>query len=391
MKTRAFKMLVTAVGNENIALALDSNLRRVKELEEGEGFTSETAFHMETTLGLPDGFFDQANPVLLPETIARLKSPLKANADMAHAREDVNSGTVVDQTTALESPEHPLPAELEMPQNERSDAVQKAAQHGTAKAARKTAHAEKAPHAASKGLRQPGLTPSPTPNDSRALAEIRRVNLHTLTQRNGSKAQLGRLLEMSQSNIAHRLHGQKRMDDVEARRVTDKLGLPAGWLDKPRKPTDVPEAIADLLSPPSRRLSAQPRPDKAHLSAKSRAPASPQEAPTVTSPQGEHASPVAADHLTLSAVALPESAAEPPSPQTSNEDLSMKPLDDGTATLATADLPEAHSPTLTTSLETLQGIAPIAEALLKTLAGKARTGRLDETKALQVLQQIMRL
>jgi hypothetical protein len=40
-----------------------------------------------------------------------------------------------------------------------------------------------------------------------------------------------------------------------------------------------------------------------------------------------------------------------------------------------------------TSLDNLHGIAPIAEALIKTLAGKARTGRLDELKALELLQQ----
>jgi hypothetical protein len=44
-----------------------------------------------------------------------------------------------------------------------------------------------------------------------------------------------------------------------------------------------------------------------------------------------------------------------------------------------------------TSLDDLLGIAPIAEALLKTLAGKARTGRLDEMKALELLQQIVSL
>jgi hypothetical protein len=48
----------------------------VAELMKGERFTPETAFHMETTLGLPHGFFDQPNPVLAPETMARLKSPL---------------------------------------------------------------------------------------------------------------------------------------------------------------------------------------------------------------------------------------------------------------------------------------------------------------------------
>src|SRR6202000_3513451 len=76
-KTRSFKWLVDAVGAENIALGLDSNLTRVTELMNGERFTPETAFHIETTLGLPDGFFDQPNPSLTSETINRLKAPLE--------------------------------------------------------------------------------------------------------------------------------------------------------------------------------------------------------------------------------------------------------------------------------------------------------------------------
>jgi hypothetical protein len=44
-----------------------------------------------------------------------------------------------------------------------------------------------------------------------------------------------------------------------------------------------------------------------------------------------------------------------------------------------------------TSLDDLHGIGPIAEALIKTLAGKARTGRLDEMKALELLQQAVLL
>jgi hypothetical protein len=47
--------------------------------------------------------------------------------------------------------------------------------------------------------------------------------------------------------------------------------------------------------------------------------------------------------------------------------------------------------TAMTDLDTLRGIAPIAEALLKTLAGKARIGRLDEGTALRLLQQIVSL
>lgn len=48
-------------------------------------------------------------------------------------------------------------------------------------------------------------------------------------------------------------------------------------------------------------------------------------------------------------------------------------------------------PASVTSLDNLHDIAPIAEALLKTPSGKARTGRLDELKALELLQQAVLL
>ena len=44
-KTRSFQFLVDAVGAENIAIALESNMTRVAELIKGERFTPETAFH----------------------------------------------------------------------------------------------------------------------------------------------------------------------------------------------------------------------------------------------------------------------------------------------------------------------------------------------------------
>jgi len=47
--------------------------------------------------------------------------------------------------------------------------------------------------------------------------------------------------------------------------------------------------------------------------------------------------------------------------------------------------------TSATSLDSLEGIEPIAEALIKTLAGKARTGRLDEVKALDLLRRAVLL
>jgi hypothetical protein len=57
----------------------------------------------------------------------------------------------------------------------------------------------------------------------------------------------------------------------------------------------------------------------------------------------------------------------------------------------TQGIAEPRRLTSATSLDDLHGIAPIAEALIKTLAGKARTGRLDEVKALELLQQAVLL
>src|ERR1700722_16475021 len=115
-KTRSFKWLVDAVGAENIALGLDSNLARVAELINGERFTPETAFHIETTLGLPDGFFDQPNPALTSKTISRLKAPLdfiRADAEPESADQQAS-----EPAPAIPANHHPttdrLPREPEM-------------------------------------------------------------------------------------------------------------------------------------------------------------------------------------------------------------------------------------------------------------------------------------
>ena len=83
----------------------------------GERFTPETAFHMETTLGLPHGFFDQPNPVLAPETIARLKSPLdfvQPDDEPEVVSETIQAGfRPKGQPTAIF--EDRLPEEPEMP------------------------------------------------------------------------------------------------------------------------------------------------------------------------------------------------------------------------------------------------------------------------------------
>jgi hypothetical protein len=65
-------------------------------------------------------------------------------------------------------------------------------------------------------------------NDVAALKKIRRANLHVLTTPKGSKVRLGKVMDISASNMANRYYGQKRIDDAEANPFTERLGLPTG-------------------------------------------------------------------------------------------------------------------------------------------------------------------
>ncbi|MEM5373267.1 hypothetical protein V4C53_46025 [Paraburkholderia azotifigens] len=416
-KTRSFQFLVNAVGAENIAIALESNMTRVAELMKGERFTPETAFHMETTLGLPHGFFDQPNPALADETIARLKSPLDfVQIDEGfeagyEAPVPASAGTVGPQPV----PEDSLSEDAHMP---------KKVADGSPRAAKNSRHKmpeQPVARAPLKGARSKDKVASRTPqqqplalSDSAEVENIRRANLRLLTSRNRSKVRLGVVMEMSGFNIADRLNGKKRMDSVEASRFTERLGLPVGWLDAPRSEAEIPESVSEMLAPaPRGRASVQqhepPAPatiDSAkanHSGGKARirrerATALHEDSPStvssdvaedkasvVVSPranvddsfddlgarsveENDQAVPVAPS---AAGVSMPESLPVPATPQQNP-----------------APLPVA---TVVTSLDNLHGIEPIAEALLKTLAGKARTGRLDEIKALELLQQAVLL
>jgi hypothetical protein len=247
-------------------------------------------------------------------------------------------------------------------------------------------------------------------SDSAEVENIRRTNLRLLTRRNGSKVRLGVVMAMSGFNIADRLHGKKRMDSVEANRFTERLGLPVGWLDTPRTEAEIPESVSHMLAPASRgRVSAQPHgtlatatDDGAPGTKLARTKAHTKRSRAGDLGDSESPTPVSAD-------ATGEQETITVSPQVHandfNDDLAGRQLEESNggapaATFATpGSLPASAAPqnpaplpfASVTSLDNLHGIAPIAEALIKTLAGKARTGRLDELKALELLQQAVLL
>ncbi|CAN7795884.1 hypothetical protein LJR034_004080 [Caballeronia sp. LjRoot34] len=406
-KTRSFKLLVDAVGAENVALGLDSNLTRVAELLNGERFTPETAFHIETTLGLQDGFFDQPNPVLSPEMIARLKSPLDfihANAEPELAYEHVLKPAPATQVNHRPTLTDSLPREPEMPKKTNVTSPRAVAKSSPTAAKPATANPLQSATAKVKPSSKSGAQQALPLNDVAALEKIRRANLHVLTTRKGSKVRLGAVMDISASNMANRYYGQKRIDDAEANRFTERLGLPTGWLDIPRTITDIPESVSDLLANPSPSHSSAQQ--KTPPAIESKAPAA--KKPTVTktkSAEGRLALPPDADGaggptdlaaetnlVTAQQDQAVPSADDPSIQKPAHNDVSFPAARQQLAPASvTQVIMEPHHLPSATSLDDLLGIAPIAEALIKTLAGKARTGRLDEMKALELLQQIVSL
>ncbi|MGF7001548.1 hypothetical protein [Paraburkholderia sp. GAS32] len=412
-KTRSFQFLVDAVGAENIALGLESNMTRVAELMKGERFTPETAFHMETTLGLPHGFFDQPNPALAAETIARLKSPL----DFVRT---VDESEVVPETpepaSAVKGGQQPFPKDSLFEETQ----MPKRATGGSPRAvmnSRSEMAEQPKPHALRKGSSSKDRT-SPEMarqqplalDDSAVVGNIRRANLHVLTARNGSKARLGVVMAMSGSNMAHRLYGKKRMDSVEANRFTERLGLPTGWLDTPRSEAEIPESVSRLLTPASRGRASVERHEPLAAATKDGVPGKTANAQPRTgrSRAGVLGDPQIASPLSVDVAEEKEPIGVSPEDHVSDgpdEPAGRSPEEsDGDVPAATPatlpSLPVAAIPQRSavllpfasvTSLDNLLGIEPIAEALLKTLAGKARTGRLDELKALELLQQAVLL
>jgi hypothetical protein len=200
------------------------------------------------------------------------------------------------------------------------------------------------------------------------------------------------------------------MDSVEANRFTERLGLPRGWLDTPRSEAEIPESVSLLLTPASRgRVSGQQHEQRAVATnddvsgkptdAKGRARRAHGGAPNGAEGPSPVSAEVAEEKETI--VLSPEvhvgDSHDDPAGRSLDESIGESPapipatVESLPASVMLQRNPAQHPLVSVTSLDNLLGIEPIAEALLKTLAGKARTGRLDELKALELLQQAILL
>lgn len=246
-RVQNLKKLEDCCGPDLLAIKLGIPLGRLREMLDGVNFSSEMAYHIETTLVLDSGFMDKPAAVLSPEDQFRLK---QLPSDDLH--DDLFP---VDQAPAANSPSAAAPAPApEAPQQASLEAQAVTQAPAAQKPSSEPSLVEKAqPEIVKKDLAMTeAVAQSSTPllgeSQEETLRAVRRENFRVLTAPKGFKSRLGELTGLSPANISHRLHGHKIFDRETGDFFCDKLGLPRGWFEAPRTLEDVPSSVIQLLS-----------------------------------------------------------------------------------------------------------------------------------------------
>jgi hypothetical protein len=341
LKVKNFRRLVDAIGEEQLAVKLDLSLPRIKEIAEGVNLSNETAYHIESTLGLQVGFIDQVNPVLTPEDILRLNS--------VH-QEPKQDDPPISSSLKLVQPRSEKPTENPLAQQE--------------------------PPMPKQAKPMPPQNTAGTPATSEdILREVRRVNLQLLTTRPGTKTQLSRLTGLSAANVSHRLHGNKIFDRDTGVFFGDKLGLPEGWFEVPQTEESIPPGTLNMLLDKS----SEPLPSSLRAKPASRKRVASVKAPALTIPSNL-APTQGAGTLALSGSSLGRAQGE----STGGVPAKVSPANVAKPEAVPSAIVHAVAPA-PSRLAPSGKVGPIVTALLQTLTLKAQEGRLTEEQALQML------
>jgi hypothetical protein len=319
------------------------------------------AYHIENTLGLQSGFIDQVNPQLTAEDILRLNSP---QVEPKHEELSVPIPVPVPQkapvtTVSSQAPLSSTTLETSMPKKAPTPAQQEIATPTAAVAA---------------------LSPE------EQLREIRRSNLQLLTTRPGTKTQLGRLTGLSAANVSHRLHGNKIFDYETSLFFGETLGLPQGWFETPQSEETIPaDTMQMLLDKSSQAMPSQ-------VNAKPVVRRKAVSAPAAAIPTGLAPTRAAQATLSLSGAALGRTAAPVVAPVVAPATVArVEPAPVARVAPAPAPAPVAEASPVVRAAAPAPKFAPtgklgpIVEALMQTLALKAKDGKLTEERALQML------
>lgn len=238
-RVQNLKKLEDCCGPDLLAIKLGIPLGRLREMLDGVNFSSEMAYHIETTLALDAGFMDKPASSLSQEDQVRLRLP---PSDDLH--EDLF--TPVDRAVAANTPAAPTAPPAPAPVLDKApDVVNTPPVVPTAETAQ--------PEITQKDIAMTeAVTQSTIPHVSdsqeEALRAVRRENFRVLTSPKGFKSRLGDLTGLSPANISHRLHGHKIFDKETGDFFCSKLGLPMGWFETPHSLEDIPSSVIQLLS-----------------------------------------------------------------------------------------------------------------------------------------------
>lgn len=398
VRTVNFRRLAEAAGGaEALGSMLDMTIGRLKALEEGQDFSDETAFHLELELNLPSGWFDQKDPPV-PRVISR-----KEDTDETFFSGDLEISRKLEENK-LQSSSTPAKAEPELPRQTEATAPKTVPQVGGLEnenpaPVQKTAPSE--------------VTEMSTVNVSDAVQAarlMRRANLVALTSWPRAKSSLARLMNKTPANISHLIHGEKNFDREAAVEIERVLALPENWFEVNRRTDDVPEQVIAVLSgvapgqplpqpvvqgASTGRKRGRPRRSEDTSGVGQQTAAAPSAVPasTATSTQNIRLAPAAAPAkapvaaqagLPLAqapriapraAPAQPVSGAAPAAPQ--DESLAMP----------RGPVMSEHTRRMLRESEGVMG--PIAEALVKTIIEKSRSGNLTEKAAYKMLSEVM--
>lgn len=428
LRVKNLTRLSEVAGVENLAIALDLPLQRVKQLLTGERFSSEMTHHIEVTLGLNSGFLDQVAPQLDEALMSKLKHPhpsedpepeelavTPVTPAVAVTPSPLTSNEPLPPATTMSAPPasaqpgpvaswspHPITSEPEVPRV----VVKKARRLPSAPATEGPALQVEPSPAISHTPRifkveSPMTTTVSAESAAKPLFAIRRDNLLLMVSGKGSKVQLATLAGMSSANFSHRLHDRKKLDDKDALLFCKVLGLPSDFLDTPKTLEDIPGHVwetikkagtpgidsEEMLEPaPSIAASAQvpakATPLKTSVRAKGPKALAPVlksslAAPGLARASAEQVS-VSPVHAVETQTAAPAVVAPTEAPPKVAEPLRREP--------AAAPAPQKVStPPLAQNLER----GAVVEALFKKLSQVEAAGELNEKRALSLLQMLV--
>jgi hypothetical protein len=384
-------LLSQAAAPEDVAQVAQVSLERLQAIADGAFCSDETAYHIEQQLKLTSGWLDRSNHGVPSDAMELIKNPVLAGDDEPTEPVRMSAPARLAPAPAAHSPQAVLPLEHAPERHE-----------GPAVNGRAGSHLPPL---------QAGIAQTPSPltltslrnEDAMQANELRRQNLAVLLEGKGAKSALARVIGLSPASVTSMVNGSKPLDKAYYQSLAQALKLPDNWFEKERTRADVPDVVLAKLAP----LPHGARPPAPSMP---KAPAAATK-PAVAPPAATAAAAAAAKPAPAPAPAAPVLPKSWPSGGSKvarvrglsgqASDAKSNAVHPVPASLSEAPVASAAGVSALRAGDALpaagQGfviegeMSPITEALIKTLAQKARQGVLSEDRAFELLGAVRAL